>query len=166
MCTHGRRDVCCAERGRPLAVELSRAFPSETWESTHIGGDRFAGNLLAFPHGLYFGRVEPQEAAGIADAYLQGRLALEHFRGRSCLPFAVQAAEIALRERDGLHGIGDVTFERAEQEGDLHEATFATIDGRRTVTVAVDASEPRFLTCQSESEEAPPAYRIVSIERA
>jgi hypothetical protein len=164
VCTHGRRDVCCAERGRPLAVELSKTHPDGTWESTHIGGDRFAGNLLVFPHGLYFGRVRPDEAAGVANAYLKGRLALDHLRGRSCFPFAVQAAEIALREREGLDGIGDVALEHAGSDGDVHRATFAMGSARVTVTVAVEASEPRFLTCQSAHEEAPPAYRIVSIE--
>jgi hypothetical protein len=164
VCTHGRRDVCCAERGRPLAVELSRTHPGETWESTHIGGDRFAGNLLAFPHGLYFGRVGPQEGAAVADSYTNGRIALGYFRGRSCLPFAVQAAEIALRERERLEKIDDVAFEHVEREEEVYKATFTTNTGRRTVTIAVDASEPRFLTCQSAREEAPPAYRIVSIE--
>ena len=27
VCTHGRRDPCCAERGRPLASALSQAYP-------------------------------------------------------------------------------------------------------------------------------------------
>ena len=57
VCTHGRRDVCCAERGRPVAQALATAVPGATWESSHVGGDRFAGNLVAFPHGLYLGRV-------------------------------------------------------------------------------------------------------------
>ena len=166
VCTHGRRDVCCAERGRPLALELSNAFPDETWESTHIGGDRFAGNLLAFPHGLYFGRVGSVDGARVANAYVNGRIALEHFRGRSCLPFVVQAAEIALRERESLDGIDDVAFDHAERHGDVHRATFVTGSTRVTVTVAVEASEPRFLTCQSVGEESPPGYRLVSIEKA
>ena len=166
VCTHGRRDVCCAERGRPLAEALSRAYPEETWESTHIGGDRFAGNLLAFPHGLYFGRLGPEEAAEVADAYLDGRLALEHFRGRSCFPFVVQAAEIALRGHDGLDRIDDLRLERAERNDDLAVATFSTAAGRVTVTMAIEASAPHFLTCHSRREEAAPAYRLVSMEQA
>jgi hypothetical protein len=166
VCTHGRRDVCCAERGRPLAEALTRAYPDETWESTHIGGDRFAGNLLAFPHGLYFGRVRPKEGPKVASAYLDGRLALEHLRGRSCYPFAVQAAEIALREREGFDGIDDVALEHAERDGDVLTATFSTPTGRRTVTLNVEASPPHFLTCQSLREEAAPAYRLVSIDQA
>jgi hypothetical protein len=166
VCTHGRRDVCCAERGRPLAGALSRAYPDETWESTHVGGDRFAGNLLAFPHGLYFGRVRPEEGASVADAYVSGRIALEHLRGRSCFPFAVQAAEIALREREALDGIGEVEFERAERDAGLVRATFVTAAGRFTVTIIIEAAEPHFLTCQSRHEEAAPAYRLDSIRRA
>ena len=43
VCTHGRRDVCCAERGRPLAAATALEHPGAVWESTHVGGDRFAG---------------------------------------------------------------------------------------------------------------------------
>ena len=32
------------------------------WQSSHIGGDRFAGNVVFLPEGLYYGRVEPAEA--------------------------------------------------------------------------------------------------------
>ena len=82
VCTHGRRDVCCAERGRPLAGRSPPRFPDATWESTHVGGDRFAGNMVVFPHGLYFGRVEPDEGPGIAHAYAEGRIgSLERYRG-------------------------------------------------------------------------------------
>ena len=163
VCTHGRRDVCCAERGRPLAQELAHARPAETWESTHIGGDRFAGNLLAFGHGLYFGRVRPEEAASVADAYADGRIALEHFRGRSSLPFVVQAAEIALRRHEHLDGIDDVAFEHAESDAEVVSATFSTPAGRVAVIVSIEETEPHFLTCQSRREESSPAYRILSI---
>ena len=42
VCTHGRHDRCCALRGRPVAQALSRRHPQRTWESSHVGGDRFA----------------------------------------------------------------------------------------------------------------------------
>jgi hypothetical protein len=111
VCTHGRRDVCCAERGRPLAQALAAASPEPTWESSHVGGDRFAGNIVAFPHGLYLGRVRPHEAVRVA-VYAEGRVPLEHLRGRSCYPMPVQAAEVALRTQEGLDGLDDVALER------------------------------------------------------
>ena len=58
VCTHGRHDTCCAERGRPVAAALAAAHPELTWEVSHIGGDRFAANALVLPHGLYYGRLD------------------------------------------------------------------------------------------------------------
>ena len=55
VCAHGRHDACCAERGRPTAAALTRTHPEETWEVSHIGGDRFAPNMLVLPQGLYYG---------------------------------------------------------------------------------------------------------------
>jgi hypothetical protein len=46
VCTHGRHDACCAVRGRPVAAALAAAYPERTWECSHIGGDRFAANVV------------------------------------------------------------------------------------------------------------------------
>ena len=62
VCTHGRHDACCAERGRPVAAALAAAHPEQTWEVSHIGGDRFAANVLVLPDGLYYGRVSAADA--------------------------------------------------------------------------------------------------------
>jgi hypothetical protein len=165
VCTHGRRDVCCAERGRPLAQALAAAFPEPTWESSHVGGDRFAGNVVAFPHGLYLGRVRPDEAARVARAYADGRVSLEHLRGRSCYPMPVQAAEVALRTQEGLDALDDVVLERTEARRGVSTSTFATHAGRFSVSIAVEETPPSFLTCHSPVAEPAPAYRTISIER-
>jgi Sucrase/ferredoxin-like len=164
VCTHGRHDPCCAERGRPLARSLADAFPGETWECSHIGGDRFAGNVVAFPHGLYFGRVGVEEGPRVAAAYAGGRIDLEHYRGRSCEPMPVQAAEHALRVERGLDGVDDVELERFERVGDEIAATFRVGAERIVVRVAVEHAEPRFLTCRSSAEELPAAYRFLRFE--
>ena len=163
VCTHGRRDVCCAERGRPLAQALAGSYPKQTWESSHVGGDRFAGNVVAFPHGLYLGRVRPEESAAVARTYAEGRLPLEHLRGRSCFPMPVQAAELALREREGLRGLDDLELERVEERDGVWVATFRTPRGRFTVSVVVEASEPHFLTCHSTLEERAPTYQVLAV---
>lgn len=166
VCTHGRHDACCAERGRPLAAAMAAAYPQETWESSHVGGDRFAGNMVAFPHGLYLGRVGPEEARAVASTYLQGRIPLRHFRGRSCLPMPVQAAEHALRVADEVEGIDDVAFEGAEPTDDGLTVTFESPRGRRSVRLAIESTEPAHLTCRSSAPEPAPAYRSLSIEPA
>ncbi len=91
-CTHGRRDPCCSEKGRPLARALARDFGDRAWETSHIGGDRFAGNLVCFPHGMYFGRLGPEAGVIAAETYRDGRIDLSHYRGRSCFGFAVHRA--------------------------------------------------------------------------
>lgn len=164
VCTHGRHDPCCAERGRPLAQAFANAFPTQTWESSHVGGDRFAGNLVAFPHGLYFGRVGPDDVTTVASSYLEGTISVEHFRGRSCRSMPVQAAEHALRLATGFVGIDEVTLEAGQRVGDEVVATFRTPNGRSIVRVAIQDATPRFLTCHSAAEEIAPAYRLLSIE--
>jgi hypothetical protein len=164
VCTHGRRDPCCAERGRPLAQTTAAAFPSITWESTHVGGDRFAGNLVAFPHGLYFGHVEPRETSEIVRAYGDGRIAaLHHYRGRSSDPFYVQTADATLRIELDLDRIDDVRMEQAERDGDRARVTFATPLGRREVRLERIFGGPMRLTCHSEHEEAPKIWRTLEV---
>ena len=165
VCTHGRHDPCCAERGRPLAEALSSAFPDETWESSHFGGDRFAGNLVVFPHGFYFGRVRPEESEAVVRTYLDGRLDLERLRGRSCRPMPVQAAEHFLREQEGLDRIDDVEPEDATTMPSAARVRFRTSAGRFEVRLERAPDDvARRLTCHSEHEERPPTYRLLAIE--
>jgi hypothetical protein len=150
-----------------VAAALAAAFVDETWESTHVGGDRFAGNVVAFPHGLYFGRVAAAEAAGVAHAYAEGRIDLARFRGRSCRPMHVQAAEHLLRVERGLDGIDEVAVERIDPPaGDETLVRFSTPDGRWDVRLRVDAAAPVRLTCHSATEIAAPSYELLSIVSA
>jgi hypothetical protein len=167
VCTHGRRDPCCAERGRPLARALALAVPDATWESTHVGGDRFAGNLVAFPHGVYFGRVEPSEAAGIARDYADGRIGrLDRYRGRSCHPFHVQAAERAVRDHVGIDRLDGVTPERVDRRADLADVTLGTPNGRFAVRLRREASAAMRLTCHAAREESLPTWRVLEVRAA
>ena len=166
VCTHGRRDPCCAERGRPVAGTLAAAFPGATWESTHVGGDRFAGNVVAFPHGLYFGRVEPDEGPDIARAYAEGRIgSLERYRGRSSDPFHVQTAERALRAHLDLDRIDTLTRARSDRRGNVAEIVFGTPAGHHRVRLERVPGSPMRLTCHAANEETPRVWRVLAIER-
>ncbi len=166
VCTHGRRDPCCAERGRPLASAIADAFPEQTWESTHIGGDRFAGNMIAFPHGFYFGRVGAAEGAGVASGYVEGVIDLTHLRGRSCRLMDVQAAEHHLRERLVLTGIDDVALTDVDRAGVETSATFRTPLGSHRVSVRRDVGIEQQLTCHSERMKRPPRFELLGIADA
>ena len=164
VCTNGRHDPCCAQLGRPvLRALLDR---DTAWECSHVGGDRFAGNLVCMPHALYFGRLGPDEARRVVEHYEQGDVDLDHYRGRAGDPFVVQAAEFFLRDDEGILGIDDVVpTARRQLEGNLVEVDFRTGAGRRySVQVArTRAAPPRPLTCAAISQERPPEYSLVSV---
>ncbi len=143
VCTHGRRDPCCATRGWPVAVALTAVFPEQSWQCSHVGGDRFAANVVALPHGVYYGRMTPGVAAAVAQRHVEGRLTLPLFRGRSCFPPPVQAAqhfarlELAVEEIDALQPV------RTEQvAADETVVTLAHGEGSVRVVLRERESEP------------------------
>lgn len=106
VCAHGRHDQCCAVRGRRVARALAAVRPDQTWECSHVGGDRFAGTMVVFPHGLYYGYADDGDPTRIADAFDEGRVVAERLRGRSSLSNPVQAAQHYARQALGDDRIG------------------------------------------------------------
>ncbi|GLZ36403.1 sucrase ferredoxin [Actinokineospora sp. NBRC 105648] len=101
VCAHGKHDTCCAIRGRPVAAALAKARPDQTWECSHVGGDRFAANVVVLPHGLYYGQVAAAHGPVIAERYEAGLVDVAHLRGRSTYSAPAQAAQQFARERVG-----------------------------------------------------------------
>lgn len=97
VCTHGRREVCCAQYGRPVARALAAEFGPLVWETTHLGGDEFAANMVVLPTGAYFGRLLPSDAVALARRALRGDLDARHYRGTAGQPAQVQARDCLLR---------------------------------------------------------------------
>lgn len=94
VCTNGRRDVCCAELGRPVTAALSEQWPGETWETSHLGGHRFAATLLALPSGITLGRVDPVTVKEATQQVADGDHPTTYSRGRAGLTPAEQAIDI------------------------------------------------------------------------
>jgi len=143
VCTNGRRDVCCAERGRPVAAALSARWPEETWETTHLGGHRFAATLLALPYAVALGRLDP-ESAVVACAELEaGRLLPAHSRGRAGWPPVAQWADLHERERAGWSGLDDVRLLGV----DGSDVRLATPDGESVISVGSAPGPARLASC-------------------
>ncbi|MGW0041232.1 sucrase ferredoxin [Rhodococcus sp. NPDC003348] len=106
VCTHGKKDACCAELGRPIVSALSEVDGADVWECTHIGGDRFAANMIALPEGLYFSRLGAESARAAVRDHLAGRMSPTHLRGRAALPQPAQVAEHVIREATGVFALG------------------------------------------------------------
>jgi hypothetical protein len=152
VCTHGGHDACCALRGRPLA----RAMPAaDVWECSHLGGDRFAANVVVLPHGFYYGQV-PGDGGLLVAAHEQGQVALAWLRGRAGLPAPVQAAQHGAREELGLLGIeelaplGATRLPEPEPDVERWEVTLAGPEGPVAVVVESRPSpEAAHLTCSA-----------------
>lgn len=147
VCTNGARDPCCAIRGPAVAQVLERARPGQVYECSHLGGHRFAANVLVLPDGLCFGRLDARSAPALADELDAGMLPLEHLRGRTAFEPEQQAAEILVRRELGLAGLADLTL--------VDGTTFTLPDGRRvTAVVRGDTLEPHRVSCRDEKVEA------------
>lgn len=103
VCTHGRRDACCAVHGRPVAAALEDDGV-EVWETTHTGGHRFAATALVLPDGLSLARLDDGDPVATARALARGELPAPLLRGRCAVPRPVQAAEALARAALGTTG--------------------------------------------------------------
>ncbi|MEX2464768.1 MAG: sucrase ferredoxin [Gaiellaceae bacterium] len=162
VCTHGKRDRCCAKYGRPLYDRLCRETNSAwVWQSTHVGGDRFAGNVVCLPEGLYYGRVEEEDVRPLLDAYEAGEVWLDGYRGRSGYTFAVQAAERAVREATRVAAIDGVELVGVRARPD--QGWTVQLRAGRTLhevdVVAERAEEAVYLTCGSVTPQHARRYR-------
>ncbi|MEZ5559917.1 MAG: sucrase ferredoxin [Pseudomonadales bacterium] len=138
VCTNGQRDLCCARFGLPAYQALRERLGGRVWQATHLGGHRFAPNVLVLPQGALYGRVTVAAVEDFCAAVEGGALAFAHLRGRSWYPGAVQAAE-AMSGRSDLHLLhvdGD--------EGDAR-VQFAGAQERISIRVARQAAPVRVL---------------------
>ena len=170
VCTHGRHDACCAELGRPVAAALARELPASVWEVSHIGGDRFAANVVVLPHGLYYGRVAPDRVGDLVRRHLEGHLTLDLLRGRSSYPFVVQAGEYFLRRElaethiDGVRLVGRSLLEGPPGTAASWHLDFAVESGTWTVRVRASKSPPSLLTCRSQTASPFPMFTLRGID--
>ena len=141
VCTNGQRDLCCARYGLPAYAELRTLVGGRTWQTTHLGGHRFAPNVLVLPQGAVYGRVFPEDVGAFVETIETGALSRCHLRGRSAYSPEAQVAEAHLdgvRELRSVDG-GTVTFET--------ESGIATVDIQLAATpleviASCDRTEP------------------------
>lgn len=158
VCAHGTHDLCCAVEGRPVAAALDRRCPGRAWECSHVGGDRFAANVLVLPTGQQYGQIT--DAAELATATEAGRVLPDRLRGQVGLPPAAQAAIVHAQRELGLTEVGAVRSDLvvAESDGVLQVQVDAA--GRRyRVGVQRVVGAAALLTCRALGPRTPISYR-------
>jgi hypothetical protein len=165
VCVNNKRDRSCARYGLPVYQALVRHAGEAVWQSSHIGGHRFAGTGVGFPHGTVYGRMNPLDAVQVVDAYQQGRIVLEHYRGRSCYEPVVQAADYFLREQTGvleLNGFRLVDVERISESVSAVRFTALADNRVHRVEVQQEMSDFGIYSNSADTEAAPvPQFRLV-----
>lgn len=156
VCTHGRHDKCCAKFGIPVWHAFRDAVGKKAWQCSHVGGDRFAANVIVFPYGIYYGRVLPEHVPEILARSNAGEVWLPAYRGRSCFPRLVQVAEYFVRRVSGRLRIDEfrpldvlsttpggahIKF-RARSDETVHGVEFAIRPDALRQRLTCDAEEP------------------------
>lgn len=167
VCTNGRHDACCANEGRPLVRAMRSLGVAPAWECSHIGGDRFAANVVLLPHGCYFGRVPAEGVAAFLADLDDGLLPLDRYRGRSALPPPAQAVELAVRRETGERRIDALTGWHRARLGEGTWAVRIDLAGRRyrAEVRATNDPEPRLLTCHSSQAESPRNFLVGAVDQ-
>jgi hypothetical protein len=166
VCAHGTHDACCAVRGRPVGGVLSARWPDLVWECTHVGGDRFAANVVVVPDGVYYGNLDARSAVTVVEEHLADRIRADHLRGYTTLYPPQQAAVAAVLARFGPAGRHDyaVTATALEKNG-----WRVRVSGRpphaRVLDVEVVArrTPAHRLTCRGPANSSALVYDVTSI---
>jgi len=165
VCTHGRHDTCCAVEGRPVAAALQLLRPDAVWECSHVGGDRFAANVLVLPHGIYYGRVTSADAQSLVSAHDRGEVLAPLMRGRCTSLPAAQAATAHARA-----AYGDSRIDALTTAGTIHlgggswQVRLRRSPRNLIVTVQASAGpQPGLLTCHAGNVAHPPVFDLVDL---
>jgi (2Fe-2S) ferredoxin len=161
VCTHARRDACCARLGRPLVDDLLAVTDQDrVWETTHLGGHRFAPTCLALPSQVVYGRVTSDRVAELAGAVERGEVVADLMRGRSPYSPALQAAEVAARASLGIRD-DSLELDDSWVEGDRTTSIWRSGDASIEVTIEKQEGHERRLSCGKDKLETRPVFVAV-----
>ncbi len=164
VCTNGKRDRCCAKWGLPVYAALAERSEVECWQTTHLGGHRFAPTLLTLPDGLCYGRLTMDDLDPLVAAVVAGRVFEPErtLRGRTCLSAAGQAAEVAWRVGAGALEVAALASVDEAHDDDRVQVTLTDREGS-THAVAMHRRALGVDTHPSCAKEPKPAHGWFSV---
>lgn len=165
VCTHGRRDRCCAIAGVPFFRALHARQPQMVWQTSHLGGHRFAATAVVFPAGVQYGRLGPIDAPALLDAVATGTImALDRYRGRTGLSRPAQVAAIAIRADARALEIQAVQHVRSEPclDGGVGTIEHCLLGGALAHRVVTERAghTARPVSCGDPRERVPPVFQV------
>lgn len=166
VCTHGTHDKCCGKFGVPVYMEAAKQENgSSIWQCTHVGGHRFAANLLCLPHGIYYGRVREYDVGGLIGDYKNGHINLKKYRGRSCYSPDAQAAEYFLRVNTSISKISGFRLKEIRKtDEDNSIVGFISETDKRVHLIEIQRNPhalENYTSCKDENKSPIAQYRLI-----
>ena len=128
ICTNGKRDVCCSKYGIALYNAMSLRAQHRVWQSSHIGGHRFAGTMYCFPHAICYGFLSEDDASRVIQSYTHKQILLDKLRGHAIYDKPIQAAEYFLRRELDNDTLDAVQYRSHKAYADGWIIKFTVID--------------------------------------
>ncbi len=166
VCTNGKRDPCCSQHGIHFFEPLQKKDPDNVFQTSHLGGHRFAPTAVCLPGGYYYGRLAAMDAEGLVKANRLDRVYINKLRGRACYNPPVQAGEYYLRQRTSEYDVHAYLLVNAHQEGVVWEIQFRHTQHHTTHLVTLSeemSSHPIFESCSKPAESHPRVqYQLIN----
>ena len=167
VCTNGQRDLCCARFGLPLYEALRLEWGPQVWQTTHVGGHRYAPNLVCLPDGAMYGFVLPDLGSAVVTEHLAGRVSRDQLRGFSRHSPVEQAALAFAREFLAEIQVDALDISACAADGEQVSAQITHRDGRSvTVRLRHQVGVDRVLASCGAEPKAADRFELIEIESA
>lgn len=167
VCTNGTRDKCCAKYGLPMVRSLTELAGGDVWQASHMGGHRYAPNVLVLPYSVNYGLMTENEAGPLVAATEKGQTAdLAFLRGRTYYVPEVQAADYFLRQATGLKNLTGIALKSVEPLGDdRSRISFHAPDDqiRQIVVQRQEMEEAQWVSCSAPKTKPIIHYQLIDI---
>ena len=165
ICTNGKRDVCCSKYGIALYNAMTRRAQHQVWQSSHIGGHRFAGTMYCFPHALCYGFLSEGDAKIVVQSYRHKQILLDKLRGHAIYDKPIQAAEYFLRRELNNDTLDAVKYLSHDANEDKWTVRFAIGDAQYKVNIATGTPIQALATTGDANFKDIPQYKFVDYHR-
>ncbi|HET6213834.1 MAG TPA: sucrase ferredoxin [Micromonosporaceae bacterium] len=159
ICANDMSDPCCGRSGPPVLAAVAGVLGPRARATTHLGGHKYAANMIVFPPALCYGRLGPDSVLDVVGASEDGQILLDRYRGRPAWRMPDQAAEHFLRVELGLTAVAGVSLATpAEDSTDGRYLSRFALSDRRRYDVLLSAEKrdpPRLQSCSDAGPTVP-----------
>lgn len=168
VCTNGKRDRCCAKFGMALYKAFAGVVGTAVWQTTHLGGHRFAPTLMSFPEGVCYGHITPADISNLLTAQKNGELCLPKLRGRAVYDAVTQVAEYYLCQEKSVTSLTAfqyISTHSPQQNEWVVEFQEAATNQVFQVNLTEGDPQAIYASCGSSKIKTIPTYHLTQISQ-